>query len=928
MPPRIRRRITSSKREEIEKEQEELSKTIVRPFDISQSLPVSYSTASTTVLAQPLTVKDSGVLYMSLIKSRNNYLIQCPMFRLYWVKQSSYVRKLLELDKPLPKSMENDVYLHRETILNNDVSARDIMVKLCDAGLSIGPHFFEIRVFIAKDSRLDTKEIKEIKKKEKEEKKLMKLKEKEERDRLRQEARLQREKEKLEREKQKEKEKEEKLKLKQEKLKEKEREKDSPKKKVPKEKELGVKKEGAGVSDLKKDEKKVEKKGTKKEDKQEEAKVEQESVDKEDKTKEDEDDDDESESEDEDNDSDEEGHDETNDSKQDIESKQSTEEPEEVAETPEPSSSKKADKEESTNHEDQAQDASSTKADSEKFEKELFKQAERDVDDFLAKVKTMPEGGTPSAPPTQPVSREPTPSHNLESVENQLMIRNLNSIAERDKPLNALMKVVALGKASMRQIEHFQRYIKRAREMGPPPHDEAFWEEFMKNPIKKRVPKEKKPKPPPKEKKPKKEKPEKPPKEKKEKPEKLPKAKKEKPHKIPKSQIPKDQKLTAFQERYLKDATVLFEFVENPNVRFLLPTYAICEVLSPTTMINAENNDNSDNKDILVSFIWIHNQKEVDEYEKKLEEYNKKKAEEEQKKKEEEEKQKQEEERKKQEEESKKEKSDADATLNLENASNDRENIPGQDSDVVEIKQEEFKSTNSQDGNGDTTPATADEENATEEPEEQEAVPAKRRGPVRRGRKKRKMPPPRKPSAPKPLEPPVEPEYKFSTVSCTIHGIQNKLVPIFVNSVKPLEEVQEKMKHILAVGTRVPSFNLWYQVDGKLDEELAEDIRVQLNLEEKKMTGVPTSQYDKPPEPKKYPKKRKLKEEPKGDGDVKKVKTEGDKDTNNGDGAIKKEVNDVKEDTSNEVTEVENAETPLGQEEPQVVDVETPTEQK
>ena len=43
MPPRIRRRITTSKREEIEKEQEELSKTIIRPYDVLQSLPVSYS---------------------------------------------------------------------------------------------------------------------------------------------------------------------------------------------------------------------------------------------------------------------------------------------------------------------------------------------------------------------------------------------------------------------------------------------------------------------------------------------------------------------------------------------------------------------------------------------------------------------------------------------------------------------------------------------------------------------------------------------------------------------------------------------------------------------------------------------------------------------------------------------------------------------
>ena len=33
-------------------------------------------------------------------------------------------------------------------------------------------------------------------------------------------------------------------------------------------------------------------------------------------------------------------------------------------------------------------------------------------------------------------------------------------------------------------------------------------------------------------------------------------------------------------------------------------------------MINAENGNNSDNRDILMSFIWIHNQKEVDEYER------------------------------------------------------------------------------------------------------------------------------------------------------------------------------------------------------------------------------------------------------------------------------------------------------------------------
>ena len=85
MPPRIRRRITTSKREEIEKEQEELSKTIIRPYDVLQSLPVSYSqppTSTSSIFTHPLTIKDTGTLYYSLIKSRNNYLTMCPMFKL------------------------------------------------------------------------------------------------------------------------------------------------------------------------------------------------------------------------------------------------------------------------------------------------------------------------------------------------------------------------------------------------------------------------------------------------------------------------------------------------------------------------------------------------------------------------------------------------------------------------------------------------------------------------------------------------------------------------------------------------------------------------------------------------------------------------------------------------------------------------------
>lgn len=55
---------------------------------------------------------------------------------------------------------------------------------------------------------------------------------------------------------------------------------------------------------------------------------------------------------------------------------------------------------------------------------------------------------------------------------------------------------------------------------------------------------------------------------------------------------------------------------------------------------------------------------------------------------------------------------------------------------------------------------------------------------------------------------------------------------------KPLKQVQERMEHILKNGTRVPGFYLWYQVDARLDEGLAENLRNTLVQEEKKMQGL------------------------------------------------------------------------------------------
>lgn len=76
-----------------------------------------------------------------------------------------------------------------------------------------------------------------------------------------------------------------------------------------------------------------------------------------------------------------------------------------------------------------------------------------------------------------------TPKYNINSEENQLMIKNLNLIAARDSSLNALMRTVALGQASMQQIDVFKEYIKRAKAMGPPPHDDSVWEEVFRTPV-------------------------------------------------------------------------------------------------------------------------------------------------------------------------------------------------------------------------------------------------------------------------------------------------------------------------------------------------------------------------------------------------------------------------------------------------------------
>lgn len=700
MPPRIRRRITSARREQIEEEQRRLEKSIVRPFDVLNGLPVSYNPPPIghyeDMLKNPLTMKDSGVFYRSLLKSRYNYVQICPMFRLYWIKQNSYAKKLASIEKP-KKDEPSLLANNRLPVLGLDVSARDVMVKLCDASMTLGPHDFEIRLFIVKDERSE-----------------------------------------------------------------------KPRRDTP-----------SNVNNF-------------------------------------------------------------------------PPQPSLIPTNP-PQNRPVVNQSQPMNNTPpgQIQNLPSTMNRPTEMTRPIQNApvpaspaTNPQVARPIPSVPSAPPGPSAPQPPPAPPRPQPHPDpHNMQSIENTIMISNLNTIARTDESLNQLMKEVALGKAEQKQIITFQGYIKKAREMGPQPHHAYLFANHT--PYKYgRVAK------PPKERK-------------------------------PRELLPRNQKLTAFQERYTQDATLLFEFVENSNVRFMLPKTAICEILPPTTMTNAEEGDNSDNHDILVSFIWVHNQKEVDIYEVKLAKYEAAIKE-------------REDEAKRLDDLKKAEEADRlgtsansdepsqvenDATLINKDTKdtemkdeNDEQDEEDQNEDE-EVEEDQNESTQPEENEGEVTKESSqitelatieevDTENKPEDTTETQTETPVASNPVPPKKAKKKGFPPRKTG--KKLIRPVQPEMRFTSVSFTIHGVPSKFVPIVANSFEPSEKAKQKMKHILDTGFRTSSFYLWYQIDGKSDERLAESIRTQLVQDEKRLCGATVS--------KEAAKKRVKKGKP--DTPVKKVKVE------------------------------------------------------
>lgn len=739
----MRRRITTAKREEIEKEQKLLDTTIVRPFETLEGLPISYNPPPNghyeDVLKNPLTIKDSAVLYNSLIRSRNTYVQHAPMFKLYWVKQSAYAKKLAEMEKDkevtreresrrrFGKATSNSMEARTRTpVLSTDVNARDVMSKLCESSITLGPHSMEIRIFIAKDARSEKSrafaEISKVSEYESAPIPPVQPGSPAATDSISAPSAVPNA--------------------------------------VPATSTSAVAvnpstapvtaSEAPGSTPLTTSLKTSPATSTSSPAASKQSILTTASP----------------------------GQPATNSSPKLTTSSRGSSLP--VNTTAEPAKSltnvaspvlSKTGASQATKNDPKlpqngintgsqpasgsislntqsssvptkptniqselsnAQNGSTTglspSMDLKSFSNQPSQLNSVKVSGPSSATAPTQSVGQPAGRPTQPPP-PPPPAANLQSIDNLIMISNLNAIAKIDLSLNDLMKVVALGSASEAQITHFKKYIERAKQMGPQPHHADLY--FSRNiPL----------------------------------PPNFPRPRPYVERRPPKPKIPNPLKLTAFQEKYLHNATLVFEFLENPNVRYVIPKDSICEVLEAENPPK-DSDEEAGFKDILLSHIWIHNIDEVEVYEKQLAEYTaeiKKKEEEEEKKRKE--------------------------------------------------QEEAEKKGGTQDAN--KIPAAAEERNL---------------------RTKKKQPPPKKKKA---LEKPEEPPIRYTTLSFTLHNIPLRFVPIVMNSLKPLDQVHERMSHILKNGTRVNSFYLWYQVDARLDEGVAESLRHAAVQEEKKMQGI------------------------------------------------------------------------------------------
>lgn len=105
------------------------------PYRVINEIPVSDTTPDISKLKEPLTVEQSHVLRHSLEQSRNVWL-SGELFEKFWTRP--------------PRGRK---------LATGEVNAREKMTKLCECSMIIGPHLFEVKLFIVKDESNDVKQL-------------------------------------------------------------------------------------------------------------------------------------------------------------------------------------------------------------------------------------------------------------------------------------------------------------------------------------------------------------------------------------------------------------------------------------------------------------------------------------------------------------------------------------------------------------------------------------------------------------------------------------------------------------------------------------------------------------------------------------------------------------------------------------------------
>lgn len=107
---------------------------IERPYNLIDGIPMTKEDPNYSKLTNGLSIRDSHALLHSLDHSRNSWL-SGEMFEKFWTRP--------------PRGRK---------LATGEVNAREKMTKLCECTLALGPHFFDVKLFVVKDDSEDEKD--------------------------------------------------------------------------------------------------------------------------------------------------------------------------------------------------------------------------------------------------------------------------------------------------------------------------------------------------------------------------------------------------------------------------------------------------------------------------------------------------------------------------------------------------------------------------------------------------------------------------------------------------------------------------------------------------------------------------------------------------------------------------------------------------